>query len=149
MPLGKRRFSEWPDTLLRAYYEGYGAGKRLVGANVYIDIWRLAENANILSSEEIEYKRKVYGGQPDDDLRETVRIMEETGLIRTKWLDEERWHWERTPEGLEYMKLLMRPWHRKTFDAVKSHTRAIVIGIIIVVAASLILAMITGAWRPW
>ena len=121
----------------------------MFGRDVSVRIWQLAKNAKVLSSAEIEYKQRIYGNRPDDDLEEAVRIMEEKGWIRTEWLDEESWHWELTPEGLRYGIFLNRSWmYRRLYNPVKSDVRTVVIAVItaIIITVVTTLIMRLGGW---
>lgn len=124
----RSKFSGWPKALLKTYVKFYARGERLVGADVYINIWRLAASANILASSEAEYLEKLHGAQPDEDLREAVRLMEEQGWIRTDWLDHERWHWEITSKGLRYGEYLNR-WYGSVGDTIRALYVATVEGV--------------------
>lgn len=124
----RSKFSRWPEALLKTYVKLYARGERLVGPDVYINIWRLAESANILASDEAKCLEKLYGIQPDEDLREAVRLMEEQKWIKTSWLDHERWHWEVTPQGLRYGKDLNR-WYGRVGDTIRALYVATVEGV--------------------
>ena len=158
------RFNKYPEYLLRALVRQRDAypGLAEMDPTFMPSKWELAHKAGLISSKDLKlvYKHHLTStsmiGSPetpedekrigvlravDENLDAAIREMRQRGWLPAVW---EGGIWPSTT-GVDYGRMLLRPWYCKVWDTVKADARTVVIAVITAIIITVVTTLILRA----